>query len=106
MATEKETVAFILDTLGSKHFAARAMFGEYALYADGKVVGLVCNDLLYVKITPQSIELESICEKDAPYEGAKPYYLVEEEQLRSIENLGEILAAIARALPKPKPKKK
>ena len=42
MSTQKETIAFILQILGSEHFTARAMFGEYALYADGKVVALVC----------------------------------------------------------------
>ena len=36
---------------------SRAMFGEYALYADGKVVALVCDDLLYVKILPASAAL-------------------------------------------------
>ena len=35
----------------------RAMFGEYALYADGKVVALVCGDLFYVKILPASHSL-------------------------------------------------
>jgi len=65
MATQKETVEFLLAKLRQpKHFAARAMFGEYALYADGKVVALVCDDLLYVKILPASHELEPLCEKE------------------------------------------
>lgn len=106
MSTQKETIAYILESLRSEHFTTRAMFGEYALYADKKVVALVCNDLLYVKITPQSVQLEALCENDAPYDGAKPHYVVEEEQLQSIENLGDILCAIAEALPAPKPKKK
>lgn len=34
MSTQKETVEFILEKLGEpKHFAVRAMFGEYALYS-------------------------------------------------------------------------
>ena len=76
MATHKETIEFILEKLGGgKHFAARAMFGEYALYADGKVVALVCDDLLHVKILPASAALENVCEKGAPYPGAKPHTL-------------------------------
>jgi hypothetical protein len=106
MSTQKETISYILEKLGSERSTARAMFGEYALYTDGKVVALVCDNLLYVKITPQSIELEPLCEKDAPYEGARPHYVVEEEQLQSIENLAGILGAVAEALPAPKPKKK
>lgn len=105
MATGKDTIAFILEKLGTKHFAARAMFGEYALYADKKVVALVCDDQLYVKITPQSSELEEVCEKGAPYPGAKPHYLVEESDISKIDALPEILRAIAKALPEKKKKK-
>lgn len=103
MSTQKETVEFILDKLGDRdRFSTRAMFGEYALYALGKVVGLICNDQLYVKILPESKELEDICEKDEAYPGSKPYYLVEEVQLSQIQNLPEILVNIAKSLPVPK----
>jgi len=107
MSTQKETVGFILEKLGrTDHFAARAMFGEYALYADAKVVGLICNDQLYVKILPASHELEDRCEKSEPYPGAKLCYLVEEVQLSQINNLAEILFAIAESLPAKKKKVK
>jgi TfoX/Sxy family transcriptional regulator of competence genes len=82
------------------------MFGEYALYADGKVVALVCDDLLYVKILAPSSMLESLCEKDAPYPGAKPHYVISEDQLSTLEDLPDILFAIAASLPIPKKKKK
>jgi len=107
MSTQKETVEFILEKLGnSKKFSARAMFGEYALYANGKVVALVCDDHLYVKILPASQELEAVCEKDEPYPGAKPHYLVEEHQLSKLENLPDILLDIAKSLPAKKKKVK
>jgi hypothetical protein len=52
LATKQSTVDYILDQLVSAgSISARKMFGEYALYCDGKVVGLVCDDTLYVKIT-------------------------------------------------------
>ena len=95
MATQKETVQFILEKLRDpKRFSARAMFGEYALYADGKVVALICDDRLYVKILPASAELEDLCEKGRPYPGAKPHYLVEEGQLSTLPNLAGILFSI------------
>ncbi len=107
MSTKKETVEFILDKLGDRdRFAVRAMFGEYDLYADSKVVGLVCNDQLYVKILPASRKLQDICEKDEAYPGSKPYYVVEEVMLSKIKNLPDILFDIAKSLPEPKPKKK
>lgn len=96
MATQKETVEFLLAKLRQPtRFSARAMFGEYALYADGQMVALICDDQLYVKIMPASQELEALCEKDAPYAGAKPHYLVEEGQLTTLPNLPNILIAIA-----------
>ena len=105
MSTQKETVEFILEKLGQPEvFSVRKMFGEYALYASGIVVGLICDDQLYVKILPASAELEAVCEKDEAYPGSKPYYLVEESQLTHIKNLAEILCSIAESLPKPKPK--
>ena len=107
MSTQKETIEFILDKLGdTKRFRARAMFGEYALYADEKVVALVCDDLMYVKIMEASKELENVCEKGEPYPGAKPHYIVEEIQLSQIDTLPEILLDIAKSLPQKKKKKK
>ncbi len=107
MSTQKETVEFILERLGnSKRFSARAMFGEYALYADGNVVALVCDDQLYVKILPASAELAKVCDKDAPYPGARPHYVVEESQLSDIENLPDILFDISKSLPAKKMKVK
>ena len=72
------------------------MFGEYPLYAHGKVVALICDDLLYVKILPASSALEDQCEKGEPYPCAKPHYLVEEGQLSTLLHLPAILFAIAK----------
>lgn len=103
MATQKETVEFLLAKLRPpRRFSARAMFGEYALYADGKVVALVCDDLLYVKILPASQELEARCEKGEPYPGARPHYIVEEGQLSTLPTLPKILCALAESLPEKK----
>ncbi len=105
MATQKETVDFILKKLRDpERFSARAMFGEFALYCDGQVVALICDDLLHVKLLPASKELEPLCEQGPPYPGAKPHYIVEEVQLSTITNLPAILASIANTRSK-KPKK-
>lgn len=107
MSTTKETIIYILGKLqNNPRFAARAMFGEYALYADGRVVALVCDDMLYVKIRPESEALEGTCEKGQPYPGAKPHYIVGEDQFDKIDNLQKILFALASALPAPKNKTK
>lgn len=107
MSTNQATIDFILDQLDQPEvFSARAMFGEYALYANGKVVALICDDTLYVKILPASSELESSCEKGNPYPGAKDHYVVTEDQLAQLENLQQTLINIAASLPAKKPKRR
>lgn len=106
MATQKETVEFLLAKLcDAKTFSARAMFGEYALYADGQVVALVCDDLLYVKIVPASAALAALCEKGHPYPGSRPHYLVEETQLATLLKLPDILRTIAAGRADDKPRR-
>ncbi len=100
MATSKQTIEFILSKLRDRQrFSARAMFGEYALYADGQVVGLICDDRLHVKILPATASLEGQCEKGPPYPGAKPHYIIDEGQLSTMANLPEILLDAARSRP-------
>ena len=52
MATRPETVEHILDqAAGAGPLRAAKMFGEYALYCGVKLVALICDDQLFVKIT-------------------------------------------------------
>jgi TfoX/Sxy family transcriptional regulator of competence genes len=103
MSTDKDTIKYILEKLrNGPRFTTRAMFGEYALYADGKVVALVCDDVLYVKICPASNILEKECEKDSPYPKARPYYVISEEQLNNLTQLPQILLEMAKSLPQKK----
>ena len=54
MPTSQSTIDFLLDQLsGLPRVRARKMFGEYALYCQEKVVALVCDNQLFVKITPE-----------------------------------------------------
>ncbi len=104
MATSPEAMEFILDKLGDRErFSVRRMFGEYALYADGKTVAFICDDTLFVKIVPASASLEEVCEQGEAYPGSKPYYVVGEDQLDTIEDLPGILYDIAATIPAKKP---
>jgi len=52
MSTKQSTIDYLLDQLASvPDVRARKMFGEYALYCNGRVVALVCDNELFVKIT-------------------------------------------------------
>ncbi len=107
MATSKETAAFVLHQLGRpERFSTKPMFGEFALYADGKAVAFICDDQLFVKITPESGPLEAVCERAPAYPGSKDYYLVPESELVGNRRLAELLIQVAEALPAPKKRKK
>lgn len=107
MATSQETMDFILDQLrGLPSVRSRKMFGEHAIYCDEKVVALVCNDQLFVKITAagKALVAESY-EEGAAYPGAKPSMVIDAEILDDHEQLSELIRVTAAALPAPKPKK-
>ncbi|MCJ0903746.1 TfoX/Sxy family protein [Rhodococcus sp. ARC_M6] len=109
MSSSKDTVAWILEQLEPLDVRARAMFGEYGLYCDEKIVGLICGDLLFVKPTKVSGEFVSMAELAPPYPGAKDYYRVPREGLDDVEELQAFIQRTADALPLPKkksPKKK
>jgi TfoX/Sxy family transcriptional regulator of competence genes len=106
MATRKETAAFILGQLGHPdRFSTKGMFGEFALYADGKPVAFICDDQLFVKILPESAVLEGRCERAPAYPGSKDYYLVPEEMITGDRKLPELLLRVAEVVPMPKMKK-
>lgn len=107
MTTNQDTIDYLLDQLSSlPNVRARKMFGEYALYCDEKVVALVCDNQLFVKITPQGKALvgQRYVEGEA-YPGAKPSMVVDAEEIDDDERLCELIRITAAALPAPKPKR-
>jgi TfoX/Sxy family transcriptional regulator of competence genes len=107
MATSKETAAFILEELGgTERFSVKPMFGEFAIYADGKTVGFICDDQLLLKIMPECADLDPLCERTQAYPGSKDYYLVPEDMITGDRKLPRLMLRMAEALPMPKVKKK
>jgi TfoX/Sxy family transcriptional regulator of competence genes len=52
MATQQRTIAHLIEqATGAGSVSAEPMFGEYGLYVDGKMIGSVCDDQLFVKPT-------------------------------------------------------
>lgn len=83
------------------------MFGEYALYYQDKVVGLVCDDELFVKITPAGREfVGKDYEEGQPYPGAKPWIHITADLLEDRDFAAKLISLTAEALPKPKAKTK
>ena len=107
MATSQATIDYILDQLTAvAHVSAQKMFGEYALYVGSKVVALVCENTLFVKITEAGREyVGKSYEEGCAYEGAKPSMIISEELIEDRQWLTELLELTAEHLPEPKPKK-
>lgn len=104
MGSSADTVQFICDQAGlGKRLTFRKMFGEYALYLDGKVVALICDDQLFLKPTPEGLKFLGKVSEAPPFPGAKNFYLLSSE-LDDTEMLSEALRVTARALPEPRPK--
>lgn len=82
----------------------RKMFGEYGVYCDGKFFAVICGDQLFLKITEAGRAVCPDLKEAPPYDGAKPYFLVEEVDNREL--LGRLAAATCRELPAPRPKKR
>ena len=80
MATDQEFVDFLADQMeGAGDISFKKMFGEYALYCDGKVVALVCDNQLFVKPTASGRVFVGEVIEAPPYPGAKPYFLIEDK---------------------------
>jgi TfoX/Sxy family transcriptional regulator of competence genes len=108
MATSETTIRFLLDQLRDlPDVHARKMFGEYALYCGEKVVALVCDDQLFVKITaPGKALVGERYREGFAYPGAKASLLVGADELDDHERLAALIRITAAALPSPKTKTK
>ena len=107
MASQPDTVAFLVDRLaGAGSVLARKMFGEYALYCDGRLVALLCDDRLYVKPTQAGRAHVGPVEEAPPYPGAKPCLLIDEDRWDDAPWLAELFRVSAAGLPLPSPRKR
>lgn len=104
MATSEETVTFLLEQLAPLDVRARAMFGEYSLYCDDKVVGAIADELLFVKPSAGDRPFAPRTVPAPPYPGAKDHWLVSGEQVADTVWLQAFVQATADVLPKPEPK--
>lgn len=106
MSSDLEFVEFIIDQVSSVgEVDYRKMFGEYALYCNGKVVGLICNNKLFVKVTESGKNFAGDIKQASPYKGAKPSFLIE-EQIDDKGWLCKLIELTEKEVPKPKPKNK
>jgi len=80
MASTQSFVDFVMDQIqGAGEITAKKMFGEYGIYSDGKLFGLVCDNRLFIKPTVAGREFIQNPVEAPPYPGAKLSFLIEDE---------------------------
>ena len=101
MASDREFVTFVCEQLrGAGEISSKRMFGEAAIYLNGKVVGLVCDNQLFLKATePGRAKIGSPVEAP-PFPGANNWFLMTD--LDDPEFLADLVRTTAEALPAPK----
>lgn len=105
MGSSQTFVDFVLNQIeNSGEITAKKMFGEYAIYSGGKIVGLICDNKLFIKQTKTGREFIGVVVEAPPYPGAKPSFLIE-DKLEDKDWLSELVRISASELPEPKPKK-
>ncbi len=106
MASDQNFVDFVLEQIkNAGEITAKKMFGEYGVYADGKIFGLICDNKLFVKPTVSGREFIGNVVEAPPYEGAKPSFLIE-DKIEDSEWISELVRISLKELTAPKPKKK
>jgi TfoX/Sxy family transcriptional regulator of competence genes len=106
MTSDLNFVEFIVEQINpAGTISYRKMFGEYALYCDGKVVALICDNQLYVKPTASGKKYVGKFVEAPPYPGAKMYLLIE-NNIENCDWMGGLIRVTADELPVPKPKQR
>ena len=105
MACNPDFVQYVADQCaGAGEIATKKMFGDYGIYCNGKIFGLICDDALYIKPTEAGRLVLRTEEMRPPYPGAKDYFFIAD--VDDHDYLAALVRATCRALPEPKPKKR
>lgn len=105
MASNIDFVQYITDQCaGAGVITSRKMFGDYGIYCDGKIFGLICDDRFFLKPTEAVRSLLRTIDMQPPYDGAKDYFYIADVDDR--DYLSSLVRETCKALPEPKPKKK
>lgn len=106
MASNQNFVDFVIAQIkNAGEITAKKMFGEYGIYADGKLFGLICDNRLFIKPTISGRAYIGNVVEAPPYEGAKPSFLIE-EKIEDSNWLSELISISLKELPSAKPKKR
>ncbi len=105
MASNADFVEYIADQCsGAGEIVTKKMFGDYAIYCNGKIFGLICDDCLYLKPTKAARVLLREEVLRPPYEGAKDYFYIADVDDR--DYLSMLVSETCKELPEAKKRKR
>lgn len=105
MASDKDIVQYIADQCsGAGVITVKKIFGDYGIYCDGKIFGLICDDRFYIKPTEAGRSSLKVVDLQPPYEGAKDYFYIAD--VDDHDYLATLVRETCKELPEPKPKKR
>ena len=101
MASSIDFVEYIADQCaGAGEIVVKKMFGDYGIYCDGKIFGLICDNCFYLKPTDAVRPLLRTVNLRPPYDGAKDYFYIEDVDDR--DYLATLVRETCKVLPMPK----
>jgi TfoX/Sxy family transcriptional regulator of competence genes len=104
MASDQKFVDFIVAQIQKAGtITAQKMFGEYGIYSNEKIFGVICDNKLFIKPTKAGRAFIGDPTELSPYEGAKPSFLIE-DKIEDSDWLSELVRVTVKELPAPKPK--
>ena len=100
MACNTDFVLYIVDQCsGAGDISVRKMMGDYCIYCDGVLFGLICDNNLYVKETDAGRAFLKEVILRPPYDGAKEYFYIGDVDDR--DYLTDLITITLPALSKP-----
>ena len=100
-----ETNEYVRDSFSkSGDIVIKSMMGGYLVYFNGKLIGDICNNELFLKRTPTSDRLLADSELRYPYKGSKTLIHVF-DKFEDANLIVGLLGGMYTELPEKKPKK-
>ena len=77
MASNTDFVQYIIDQCsGAGEIAVKKMMGDYCIYCDGVLFGLICDNNLYIKMTDAGEAVLDEIDLRPPYPSARDHFYI------------------------------